>query len=52
VAELEILQRSKMSSAHDPADRERLDAEYRAELRRLNDNFETKVSRIRRASGG
>jgi hypothetical protein len=52
VAELEILQRSKMSGAYDPADRERLDAEYRAELRRLNDNFEIKVSRIRGASGG
>jgi hypothetical protein len=51
VAELEILQRSKMSGVFDPAERERFDAEYRAELRRLNDNFDSKVSRIRRASG-
>jgi hypothetical protein len=50
-AELEILQRSKMSSLYDPADRERVEAEYRDQLRRLNDDFERKIARIRRAAG-
>ena len=50
-AELEILQRSKMAGVFDPADRERLDAEYRDALRRLHDDFDRKVGRIRRAPG-
>jgi len=50
-AELEILHRSKMASVFDPPERERLDAEYRDELRRLKDDLERKVDRIRRAAG-
>ena len=49
LAELQILQRSKLSGTFDPAERDRLDAEYRDELRRLNDDLERKVARIRRA---
>jgi hypothetical protein len=51
VAELQILQRSRMAGTFDPTDRERLEAEYRDELRRLNDDLERKVGRIRRAAG-
>jgi hypothetical protein len=49
-AELQILQRSKMSGVFDPADRERIDAEYRSELRRLTDDLDRKIARIRRAT--
>ena len=52
LAELQILQRSKLSGTFDPAERDRLDAEYRDELRRLNDDLERKVARIRRAVEG
>jgi hypothetical protein len=51
MAELEILQRSKMAGVMDAEDRNRLQAEYRDELRRLNDDLERKVARIRRAAG-
>ena len=51
VAELEILQRSKMAGVFDPADRERIEAEYRDEMRRLNDDLERKIGRIRRPAG-
>jgi hypothetical protein len=51
IAELQILQRSKMAGLYDPADRERVEAEYRDELRRLNDDFERKLTRIRQAPG-
>jgi hypothetical protein len=51
MAELEILQRSKMAGVRDASDRDRLQAEYRDELRRLNDDLERKVARIRRAAG-
>ncbi len=47
VAELEILQRSKMAGIYDPEERERLSAEYRGEIRRLNDDCERKIQRIR-----
>ena len=47
VAELEILQRSKMAAVFDPADRQRLEDEYRSELRRLHDDLERKVGKIR-----
>jgi hypothetical protein len=50
-AELEILQRSKMSGVFDRADRDRLEAEYRDALRRLNDDLERKIGKIRPASG-
>ncbi len=51
-AELQILQRSKMAGVFDPADRQRLEAEYHDELRRLNDDLARKLDRIRGASGG
>lgn len=48
-AELEILQRSKMAGVFEPDNRTRLEAEYRDELRRLNDDLERRVGKIRRA---
>jgi hypothetical protein len=51
LAELEILQKSKLAGVHDPADRARLDDEYRAEVRRLNEGLDRKVGNIRRAAG-
>src|SRR4051794_16862085 len=51
VAEVEILQRSKIAGVFDPADRERLDAEFRDELRRLNDDLERKLTRLRTGIG-
>ena len=51
LAELEILQRSKRAGLLDPTDRVRIDAEYRAEVRRLNDDLDRKVGKIRRAGG-
>ena len=50
VAELQILQRSKMAGVFEPEAAERLDAEYRSELRRLSDELERKITRIRRAA--
>jgi len=47
VAEVQILQRSKLSAVFDPADRERIEAEYRDELRRLGDDLERKIAKIR-----
>src|SRR5712691_8770992 len=52
VAELEILQRSKVASVFDRTERDRLDAEYHDELRRLNDDLDRKVGKIRRAGKG
>ena len=49
VAELEILQRSKVAAVLEPADRVRIELEYRDELRRLHDDLDRKVARIRRA---
>jgi hypothetical protein len=46
-AELEILHRSKMAVAFDPADRQRLEGEYHNDLRRLNDECDRKVRNIR-----
>jgi hypothetical protein len=51
VAELEILHRSQMARMFDPADRQRLEEEYRDELRRLNDDCERKVRKIRQQVG-
>jgi hypothetical protein len=51
VAELEILHRSQMAGVHDPAERQRLEDEYRDELRRLNDECERKVRKIRQPAG-
>jgi hypothetical protein len=50
VAELEILHRSKIASVYEPDTRALLDAEYRDDIRRLNDELERKITRIRRAS--
>jgi hypothetical protein len=47
VAELQILQRAKMSVVFDPEERIRLEGEYRNELRRLSDDLERKIARIR-----
>jgi hypothetical protein len=47
VAELEILQRSKMRAVFDPAERERAEDDYRRELQRLKDDLERKVNSIR-----
>jgi hypothetical protein len=49
-AELQILQRSKISGVFDPEERDRIEAEYRAELRRLADDLERKITKIRRAT--
>jgi hypothetical protein len=48
-AELEILQRSKLAAVFDLAHRQRLEDEYRNELRRLNDECDRKVQRIRKS---
>jgi hypothetical protein len=48
VAELEILHRSALGGVQDPADRVRVQDEYRRELQRLHDDLERKVGRIRR----
>jgi hypothetical protein len=50
VAELQILQRTKTAGVFDPAERERLDTEYREELRRLASDMERKIDKIRRAT--
>jgi hypothetical protein len=47
VAELEILQRSKMMGLHDPAERAQAEEAYRRDLSRLHDDLERKVARIR-----
>jgi len=47
VAELEILHRSTMIGLFDPAERTRVEDEYRRELQRLNDNLETKLQKMR-----
>ena len=48
VAQLEILHRSGAAGA-DPEAVARLDTEYRDELRRLGDDLERRLDRIRRA---
>ena len=52
MAELEILQRSNIAAVFDPEDRARLQDQYRDEVRRLNDDLDRKVGKIRRAGGG
>jgi len=46
-AEREILHRSTLAAVHDPAERQRLEDEYRGELRRLNEECDRKVRKIR-----
>jgi hypothetical protein len=50
VAELEILQRSKMASLFDPADRASAEEAYRRDLTRLHDELERKIGKIRTQS--
>jgi hypothetical protein len=47
VAELEILQRSKMVGLYDPDERARAEEAYRRDLSRLHDDLERKVAKIR-----
>lgn len=50
VAELEILQRSKMASVFDSADRASAEEAYRRDLTRLHDELERKIGKIRTQS--
>jgi hypothetical protein len=47
VAELEILQRSKIMGLYDPAERAQADEAYRRDLTRLHDDLERKIAKIR-----
>lgn len=47
VAELEILHRSKMTGAMDPADRGQAEEGYRRDLARLHDDLERKIAKLR-----
>jgi hypothetical protein len=47
VAELEILQRSKMMGLHDASERVQAEESYRRDLTRLHDDLERKISKIR-----
>jgi hypothetical protein len=47
VAELEILQRSKMASVFDAAGRAQAEEAYRRDLTRLHDELERKIGKIR-----
>jgi hypothetical protein len=49
VAELEILQRSKMAGLFDPADRGQAEEAYRRDLARLHDDLERKIAKVRRS---
>jgi hypothetical protein len=47
VAELEILQRSKMAGLFDPAERGQAEDAYRRDLARLHDDLERKIAKVR-----
>ena len=47
VAELEILQRSKMTGLFDPTERAQAEEAYRRDLSRLHDDLERKIGKIR-----
>ena len=47
VAELEILQRSKMAGLFDPAERAQAEEAYRRDLARLHEELERKIGKIR-----
>jgi hypothetical protein len=47
VAELEILQRSKMAGLFDPAERQQAEEAYRRDLARLHDDLERKIAKVR-----
>jgi hypothetical protein len=46
-AELEILHHSKMMALFEPAERARVEGDYRRELQRLNEDLERKIEKIR-----
>ena len=47
VAELEILQRSKISTLYAPEERAQAEEAYRRDLARLNDDLDRKIAKIR-----
>jgi hypothetical protein len=47
IAELEILQRSKLAGMFDPAERAQANEEYRRDLSRIHDDLERKIAKIR-----
>src|SRR5687768_4628939 len=47
VAELEILQRSKIMGLFDPAERTQVEEAYRRDLLRLHEELERKIGKIR-----
>jgi hypothetical protein len=47
VAELQILNRSKLMVLFEPVERARVEDDYRRELQRLNDDLEKKMEKIR-----
>ena len=47
VAELEILQRSKMAGLFDPVERAQAEEAYRRDLARLHEELERKIGKIR-----
>jgi hypothetical protein len=47
IAELEILHRSKIIAIFDPAERARVEEDYRRELQRLNDDLGRKIEKVR-----
>ncbi|RPI51729.1 MAG: hypothetical protein EHM55_18250 [Acidobacteria bacterium] len=47
MAELEILQRSKMAGLFDPAERVQAEDAYRREVARVNEDLERKIGKIR-----
>ena len=51
IAEQEVLHQSTARSAFDPAEREKLDQEYRRERERLTSERDHKVEKIRRGTG-
>src|SRR5262245_61416825 len=49
LAETEVLHQSKLRKTADPADRERIEQEYRRDRERLTSERDAKIERIRRA---
>lgn len=47
VAELQILQRSKMATLFEPAERAQAEEAYRRDLSRLHDELDRKIGKIR-----
>ncbi|TNF72598.1 MAG: hypothetical protein EP299_09455 [Acidobacteria bacterium] len=47
LAELEILHRDQRASAADPAELEKIDEEYTAERRRMEEKRESEIARLR-----